>query len=96
MLQPSNWDKIPALAGIFQKWVDTDLELANLVWLGEQALTAGSGNITFQTLPGDGAGYYKGGSYYVLEPEAVVEMVNGSLNPYQADLTLADLDILTP
>ena len=96
MLQPSNWDKIRSYAEIFNRWVDTDLELANLIWLGEQALTAGSDNIAFHTLPGDGAGYYKGGSYYVLDPEAVLEMVNTYFNPYQRELTLEDMDILVP
>ncbi|MBD5153734.1 MAG: LCP family protein [Oscillibacter sp.] len=96
MLQISNWDKIHTYAEIFQKWVGTDLELANLIWLGEQALTAGSDNITFHTLPGDGAGYYKGGSYYVLDPEATLEMVNTYFNPYKSDLTLEDMDILVP
>ena len=96
MIQPSNWDKISEYAAIFDKWVDTDLELSNLIWLGEQALTAGSDNITFQTLPGDGAGYYKGGSYYVLDRDAVLEMVNRYFNPYQEDLTLDDMDILIP
>lgn len=95
-LQPSNWDKVGAMAEIFQKWVKTDLELANLIWLGEQALTVGSDNITFYTLPGDGAGYYKGGSYYILDPDAVLEMVNSHFNPYQEDLTLDDMYILTP
>ncbi|MDE7262088.1 MAG: LCP family protein [Oscillospiraceae bacterium] len=96
MLQPSNWDKVNSLAEIFNKWVNTDLELANLIWLGEQALTVGSDNISFYTLPGDGAGYYKGGSYYILEPNAVLELVNDSFNPYQEDLTLDDMYILTP
>ena len=95
-LQISNWDRIGAMAEVFQKWVDTDLELANLIWLGEQALTVGSDNIAFYTLPGDGAGYYKGGSYYVLDPDAVLEMVNSYFNPYLEDLTLDDLYILTP
>ena len=95
-LQLSNWDKVGAMADIFKKWVDTDLELANLIWLGEQALTVGSGGIAFHTLPGDGAGYYKGGSYYVLDPEAVLEMVNSYFNPYQEDLTLDDMVILVP
>ena len=95
-LQLSNWDKIRPMAEIFQKWVDTDLELANLVWLGEQALTVGSDNISFHTLPGDGAGYYKGGSYYVLDPEAVLEMVNTYFNPYKRTLTSQDMDILIP
>lgn len=96
MLQPSNWDKIRSYAEIFEKWVDTDLELANLIWLGEQALTVGSGGINFHTLPGDGAGYYKGGSYYVLYPDEVLEMVNTYFNPYQRDRTLEDMHILTP
>lgn len=95
-LQLSNLDKIRPMAEIVQKWVDTDFQLANLVWLGEQALSIGSDNITFHTLPGDGAGYYKGASYYVLEPDAVLELVNTYFNPYEQDLTLEDMDILTP
>lgn len=95
-LQLSNWDKIPAMAEIFQKWVDTDLTLPNLVWIGEQALTMGSSNISFHTLPGDGAGWYKGGSYYVLDAEATLELVNTYFNPYEHDLTLDDMDILVP
>jgi len=95
-LQVSNLDKIPEMAEIFAKWVETDLELANLIWLGEQALTVGSDNIAFHSLPGDGAGYYKGGSYYVLDPEAVLELVNSCANPYQRELTLEDMSILVP
>lgn len=95
-LQLSNWDKIPAMAEIFQKWVDTDLKLSNLIWIGEQALTMGSENIAFHTLPGDGAGFYKGGSYYVLEPQETLELINTYFNPYTTDLTLEDMDILVP
>ena len=95
-LQISNWDKIPNMAEIFQKWVDTDLKLSYLIWIGEQALTIGSDNITFHTMPGDGAGWYKGGSYYVLDPAATLEMVNTYFNPYLEDLTPEDMDILVP
>lgn len=95
-LQLSNWDKIGSMAEIIQECVDTDLQLANLVWLGEQALTVGSDNIYFHTLPGDGAGYYKGVSYYVLDPEATLEMVNAYFNPYQQELTSGDMHIMVP
>ncbi len=96
-LRPNNWDNIPNMAQIFQTYVDTgSLTLANLIWFGEQALTIGSEHITFHTLPGDGAGYYKGVSYYVLYPEEVLAMVNAYFNPYTTDRTLDDLDILTP
>ncbi len=95
-LQISNWDKVSAMAEIFEKWVETDLKLSNLIWLGEQALTIGNDNIAFHTLPGDGSGYYKGGSYYVLDPEATLDMVNTYFNPYKHDLTMDDLHILVP
>lgn len=95
-LQLSNWDKIPSMADIFLSHVETDLELANLIWIGEQALTMGSSNISFHTLPGDGAGYYKGGSYYTVDPQGALELVNTYFNPYQEDLTLDDMDILVP
>ena len=95
-LQLSNWDKIPEMVKIFQKHVDTNLKLSNLVWIGEKALSMGSENIYFHTLPGDGAGYYKGGSYYVLYPDEVLELVNSYFNPYKRDLTLEDMDILVP
>lgn len=95
-LQISNWDKVAEMAEIFEKWVETDLKLSNLIWIGEQALTMGSDKIAFHTLPGDGAGWYKGGSYYVLEPDATLELVNTYFNPYQRDLTREDMDILIP
>ena len=98
MLQPGNWDKIPDLARIFQEHVTIDehLTLANLIWFGEQALTIGSDNIHFHTLPGDGSGWYKGGSYYVLDAQAALELINACFNPYLEDLTAADMDILVP
>lgn len=95
-LRLDNVDKIPEFAEIFDAYVDTDLDLSNLIWLGEQALTIGSDNVAFYTLPGDGAGYYKGVSYYTLDPEAVLELVNVHFNPYQRDLTLENMDILVP
>lgn len=95
-LQLGNLDKIPEMVKIFNQYMSTDLELSNLVWIGEKALSIGSENIFFHTLPGDGAGYYKGGSYYVLYPEQVLELVNSYFNPYKRDLTLEDMDILVP
>jgi len=95
-MQFSNWDDIPQMAEIFQRNVDTNLELANLIWIGEQALTMGSDAITFHTLPGDGAGYYKGISYYAVDPQATLELVNSSFNPYTHDLIIEDMDILVP
>lgn len=95
-LQLGNLDKLPAMAEIFHENVATDLKLSNLIWIGQQALSIGSEGISFHTLPGDGAGYYKGVSYYTVEPEAALELVNTYFNPYTQDLTLDDMDILVP
>jgi len=95
-LQLSNWDNIPEMAKIFRRNVDTDLELANLIWIGEQALSMGSSAISFYTLPGDGAGFYKGISYYAVDPAATVDLINASFNPYTHSLTVEDMDILVP
>ena len=95
-LRLTNLDKLPSYADIFHSHVNTNLETTNILWLGEQALTMGSDAITFHTLPGDGTGWYDGGSYYVLDDEAVLSLINSFFNPYTEDLTLDDMDILVP
>ena len=87
-------------ASLFYTYIDTDLEVGELAWIGEQALNVGMENIHFYTLPGDGAwlqgkGFYSG-SYYVLDPEATLALINESFNLYDQDLTLEDMDILVP
>ena len=87
-------------ASLFYTYIETDLEVGELAWVGEQALNVGMEGIQFYTLPGDGAwlqglGFYSG-SYYVLDPEATLVLVNESFNPYDQDLTLEDMDILVP
>ena len=86
---------VQSCASIFLDHVKTDLTLGNLVWIGEKALAGGMENIHFHTLPGDGAGYYQGVSYYILYPDEVLSLVNASFNPYEQALTPEDLDILT-
>lgn len=90
-------ENVPAMAGTFLKYVKTDLTLGNLMWLANQALSMGGTDaISFATLPGDGAGWYKGMSVYALDPEQVLEMTNSMLNPYATDITADDQNILVP
>lgn len=96
MLSTLSLDMLKTYADLFVQYVDTELTVGNLVWLGQQALTIGMDNFHFYTLPGDGTGYYKGGSYYILYPEEVLELVNDAFNPYDQPLTLEDMDILVP
>lgn len=90
-------ENVPAMAETFLKYVKTDLTLGNLMWLANQALSMGGMDaISFATLPGDGAGWYKGKSFYTLYPEQVLEMTNSMLNPYVADITADEQNILVP
>lgn len=90
-------ENVPAMAETFLKYVKTDLTLGNLMWLANQALSMGGMDaISFATLPGDGAGWYKGKSFYTLYPEQVLEMTNSMLNPYVADITADEQNILAP
>lgn len=95
-LQLSNLSKLGEMAEIIHNNVSTDLELANILWLCEQAVVCGTENITFHTLPGDGAGWYSGGSYYIADSEATLTLINSRFNPYTRELTLDDMDILVP
>lgn len=96
LLKLSNLKNIPAMVDIFCTYVKTDLTASNLVWLGNEALNIGMENLRFHTLPGDGSGYYRRESVYVLDPAATLELVNDALNPYTEPLTPEDMDILVP
>ena len=84
------------MVDIFCTYVKTDLTARELAWLGNEALNIGMENLRFHTLPGDGSGYYRRESVYVLDPAATLELVNDALNPYTEPLALEDMDILVP
>lgn len=86
----SNADKIPEFVKIFRQHVETDLSLGNLAWLGGEAISMGVDNITFSTLPGQWSDRDK---YIHLDADAVLELVNSSLNPYVEDRVPEDLNI---
>ena len=87
-LTASNITKIDSFVKIFQKYVETDLSLGNLAWLGREAISIGVENIDFSTLPGD----WKS-PYIYLDQEETLTLVNQYLNPYVEDRTAADLHI---
>ena len=94
MLSSLSVDAVSSYVTIFTTYVKTDLTAGNLVWIATQALDMGMENIHFHTLPGESAWAY-GGSYYVLDPEATLELVNTAMNPYHEPLTLEELHIPT-
>ncbi len=84
----SNVDKLDSFVKIFQKYVETDLSLGNLLWLGKEAIEIGTDSIDFSTLPGD----WKS-PYIYLDQEETLALVNQYLNPYVEDRVPEDLNI---
>ncbi|MDD3346167.1 LCP family protein [Oscillibacter sp.] len=87
-LKVSNLARVDAFVKIFEKYVETDLTLGNLAWLGGQAISIGSDNIAFSTLPGE----WKS-PYIHLDADEILTLVNEHLNPYVEDRVPADLNI---
>ncbi len=90
MLKVSNLGKLNDFVRIFQTYVDTDLTLGNLAWLGSEAISIGAENITFSTLPGT---WSERDGYIHVDKEAALALVNQHLNPYVEDRVPEDLDI---
>ena len=87
-LKVSNLTKIDSFVKIFQKYVETDLSLGNLAWLGKEAISMGAENIDFSTLPGT----WKSPFIY-LDQDEVLTLINEHLNPYVEDRVPQDLNI---
>jgi len=106
-LQMKNLSKIGAFATIFKENVQTDLSIGNLVWFATTALEKNSvSQMTFHSLPGDyenscwsrtykdkEKGRYQ--SYVTLYPKQLIELVNTHLNPYEYQISLSDLDLMS-
>ena len=90
LMTPASLLKLDEFCRIFLEYVDTELTVGNLGWMGSEAAAMGTENIEFATLPGD----WKS-PYIYLNQEEVLAMVNEHLNPYTEDRTLEDLNILT-
>ncbi len=89
-------DDFGTYAKLFKEYIETGLSVNNLLWCGQQALAAGLDNIHFHTLPGDGTGWYQGGSYYILYDDQVLSLVNDYFNPFTEARTLEDLNVFVP
>lgn len=97
----SNVDEIPisTLATIISEDVDTDLSYGNIIWFAKEAIKMDLENIKFNIMPGNygdsvwlGKGY---ASYVTIYVDEWLEMVNEFINPFDEEITVEDVDILT-
>lgn len=88
ILTPASLTKLDDFVKIFQQYVETDLNLGNLAWLGGEAISIGSDGIDFSTLPGN----WKS-PYIYLDLSETLAVVNQHLNPYVEDRLPEDLNV---
>ena len=108
ILQVKNLPYIGSMVQVFKENVETDLTVGNLAWFAQTALTKGSANkVEFHTLPADYSvsalslySTYRNGtpiylSYVTMYGSRLVSMVNENLNPYESDISLGNLDLMS-
>ena len=83
--------RIADFARLFDRYVTMDLSVGNLGWLGTEAISMGTDAITFATLPGE---WSSSRSLYLLDADAVLELVNSALSPYVEPRIAEDLDLV--
>lgn len=89
--------KIQPFLEIFDRYVDTDLAITDMLFLAQSALAVDTqSGVTTQTL--EGRGDAKKGKYswcYELDPDKTLQVVNDLLNPYTTPITREDMALVT-
>ncbi len=87
-----NVPKIPELMQLIDDKVVTDLDTRELVWLALALLRCGTDDAESATLPGSGA-MINGASYYVIDRDGTLDILNGGVSPLKRPMTADDLNI---
>ncbi len=88
-----NIPNISEVVNLLAKNMNTDLSAANIAFFIRQALMCKSEDINFHTMPNTPDMVY-GLSYTFVELQPWLEMINQCLNPYNALVTEANLDVV--
>ncbi len=85
----SSVTKIGQYADVLSRHFDTDLSASELAYFATSAMTLDfNSDVSFATLPGDGTVSYRGIPwYYQLDPEACLELINSTVDPYTTEIT---------
>ncbi len=97
-----NWNKISGLIDLFYTYVESDLELGEMLWFAKQAMGLDlSQDITTCTMPGNyeayawSRNYQNYQSYVTVNASEMLGVINEHFNPYQGSMRLSDLDIMS-
>lgn len=93
LLKLKNIPNLDKIQEIIESDVQTDLTANNIAFYVREFLQMKEENVRFQTAPGKGISI-RGGSYFELDVDGWLAMINESLNPYDTDVTAENLDVL--
>lgn len=95
MISVKNIGQIGTLSKVMEEYVETNLTVGEMAWLGLQTLSSvSSENVNFMTVPGEGI-YFNNLSFYEIDASDLLDMVNTYFNPYtNAQIELGDMDII--
>lgn len=96
LLDPSSLLKVSDIASAILNNTETDMSMGELMWLGIEALSMNADSISMSVLPGEARYLWEADfghmqSYFVPDEEAVLELVNEKLNPYNEPVTELNL-----
>ena len=96
-LQIGNITKVGQLIKLFNSRVESDLSVENMLWFAQSAVLGGLkvSDVEFLTMPTAGSSY--GGRDFVYPIQSqLLEMTNEYLNPYKEQVTIKQLDLMSP
>ena len=86
---------IPTIIDIFLNNLKTDLTNGHLLWLAKEFYKINPQNIHFEMLPGNYDLWVYGGSYVGIYVDEWLKLLNEKINPFDKDIKLEELNILT-
>lgn len=94
VLKLGNMTKIGKFIDIFMDNVETDLKLSELMWFASKAMGVDLSTMQSSTMPYIDINMYRGGYYFLADPENILPLVNEQFNPYDRDITAEDLQVV--
>lgn len=93
-VQIGNLTKLQEFAEIFATYVTTDLTVGNMLYYAQELLKCDFDALLSYTAAGEGM-TINGISYYPLYAGSLLTIVNESFNPYETDITSANISLIT-
>lgn len=96
-LQIGNITRIDQLIRLFESRVESDLDVRNMLWFGKEAVLGGLqvDDVEFCTMPTALGTYGKADFVYPVQSQ-LLPLINEKLNPYVEEVTIRQLDLMSP